>query len=298
MKRLVKKILFGVKGKVIFDELLSKHTTLRIGGPCKAWVEPKSEKDLAEIIKFSKINKIKTFVIGSGSNILVKDSGFKGIVICLKGPAFLKTKVSGKRIKTGAGVSLSAFVHSACRKGLGGVEGLSGIPGTVGGAIFMNASYKVNISESLEKIKVMDKKSARIKVLKKKNINFGYRQSGLGRYIILEAEFKLKKQKKDVLLSLRESLMEDKRKRQPLGLCSPGCVFKNPSRSVSAGRYIEMAGLKGKKIGGAMISEKHANFIINAKNAKAKDVFALIKLIKKTVKFRFNIDLVPEALII
>ena len=295
----VSKIRFPkIRGKILPNEPLSKHTTLRIGGPCELWIEPYNEKNLKKTIKFVRKNNIKTFVMGAGSNVLANDKGFNGIVVNLKGPGFREIKFKNTGVIAGAGVFLPRLISAASKKGLSGIEYLTGIPGTVGGAVFMNASYKRDISECIEKVKVMDGKTGDVKFLRRKNINFGYRQSGLNRYIILQVVFKLKRaQKKNILKKIR-TLLNDRGEKQPLEFCTPGCVFKNPRGRMSAGRYIEMAGLKGKKIGGAAVSKKHANFIINSGKASAKDVLKLIKFIKKTVKSRFGIKLVPEVILI
>ena len=298
MKRSIKMDLPKIQGRVLPNEPLARHTTLRVGGPCRLWLEPDNEKSLKEIIKFAKKKNIKTLIVGAGSNILARDKGFSGIVVNLKGQGFRKVRFKDTKAISGAGVFLPILIMAASKKGLSGLEYLVGIPGTVGGAVFMNASYRRSISECIENVKVMDRKTGDIKFLRRKNINFGYRHSGLDRYIILQVVFKLKKAKKNNILKRIKILLNDKGDKQPLGHCTPGCVFKNPQGRMSAGRYIEMAGLKGKKIGGATVSKKHANFITNSGNASAKDILSLIEFVKKTVRARFGVKLVPEVILI
>ena len=287
-----------IKGRIRFNEPLRAHTTFGIGGPCAAWIEPESENALKRILKFAAARSKKVFMIGAGSNILFRDKTFNAMVIHLGGRCFTKISFSGTKVRVGAGALLGLVVSRACKKGLSGVEGLAGIPGTMAGAIFMNSGYRQTIAHSLGEIKVMDKKSGNICTLKRKNIKFGYRHSGLDSYIILEATLNLKRNKKSALTKKRAGLLLARKETQPLDYRSAGCVFKNPDNRIPAGLYIEMSQLKGKKIGDAMVSQKHANFIINVKNAKANDVLRLIKIVQKRVKSRFNINLVPEIKIV
>jgi len=285
-----------IKGKVVFDEPLSRHTTFRVGGRCMAWCVPESEKDLKCILNFARKKKKKIFLMGMGSNVLCGDNGFKGFVAHLGHENFRKIIFSGNKIISGAGVSLNYLIDFLCRKGHSGLEGLAGIPGSLGGAIYMNAGYKGNISDSLESVRVMDKKNLRVRDIKKKNIAFGYRHSNLSGYIILEGTFRLKREDKKTLLKRKKEYMKMRKREQPAGLPNAGCVFKNPEQNIPAALLIEMLGLKGKRIGGAEVSMKHANFIINAKNAKAADIKRLIDLIRKKVKSNFHMNLGLEII--
>ncbi|MBL7155597.1 MAG: UDP-N-acetylmuramate dehydrogenase [Candidatus Omnitrophica bacterium] len=287
-----------VRGKVRFNEPLARHTTFHVGGPCKVWVEPSSEDELREILRFARSNKRKILVLGMGSNILFRDKGFDGIAIHLGNKHFKKVRFDGTRVTAGAGAELGVLVNAACRKGLGGIEGLVGIPATLGGAIFMNSGYRGNISDCLEKLKLMDKAGGKTRIIRQKDIRFGYRQSNLSRYIILEATLRLKKNKRKMLLKRKRDLLKTKKWEQPFGHFSAGCIFRNPNNKSSAAQYIDMLGLKGKRMGGAEISKQHANFIINLKNAKAEDILRLISFVKTRVKSRFNVNLVPEIIII
>lgn len=282
----------------MFNEPLSRHTTFRIGGPCSAWVEPQNETDLKEILKLAKAKNKRIILVGKGSNILPRDSGVNAIAIHLGSRRFKRVSFSGRKVTAGAGVTLANLINAACQKGLGGMEGLSGIPGTLGGAIFMNAGYEGNISDCLEYVRVMDKKSGKTFALKKTQIKFNYRHSNLNGYIILEAILCLKKYAKRKLLERKNILLKIKKDRQPIGQPSAGCVFKNPKGAFPAARYIDALGFKGKRIGDAMVSGKHANFIVNLKNAKFSDVSRLIAIIQKKVKSEFKVELVPEIVIL
>ena len=287
-----------IKGRVCFNEPLSRHTTFRIGGPCAAWIEPQNEKELKKILKFAGSKAKKIFIIGAGSNILFRDKAFNGMMIHLGSKNFKKIHFTGTKAIIGAGAMLNRVIMRACKKGLSGVEGLVGIPGTMGGAIFMNSGYNRVVANSLDEIKVMRRTNGNIRRLKSKDIKFGYRHSGLNSYIILEATLRLKKNNKKIVAEEGERLLYAKKRTQPLSERSAGCVFKNPDNRIPAALYIEMSQLKGKKIGDAKVSEKHANFIINVKSAKANDVLRLINFIRKRVKSRFNINLIPEIKIV
>jgi len=295
---MIKKDIPKIKGDVFLDEPLSGHTTFRIGGLCNIWAEPKDEEDIKELLKFARVKKKNVFVLGKGSNVLAREKGFNGMVIHLGSKNFREVHFNGTTLKSGAGTMLSYLINLACQNGLAGIQGLVGIPGTLGGAVYMNAGYRGNISDSLEEIKVIDKSTGKKSTIKKKNINFGYRHSVSDKYIILEATLKLKRDKKNLLLQEKKHLLEIKRNEQPLDKLSAGCVFKNPPSGIAAARYIDMLGLKGEVIRGAQISKKHANFIINTKKASSKDVLALISLMKKRVKTQFGVELIPEIKII
>ena len=288
----------GTKARVLLNEPLSRHTAFGIGGPCRMWAAVSGADSLCGLLRFARKRKNDVFVIGKGSNVLVNDSGFPGIVIRLEGGEFIKLKAEKTEVTAGAAVSLNRLVRFAREKGLTGLEGLAGIPGTVGGAVFMNAGQKENISECLKEVKAVDRKSGKIRVIKKKNINFGYRHSAMERYIIMEATFFLKKFSREKISKKIEEILRTKRKNQPLKRRSAGCVFKNPENGPPAAKYIDILGLKGRAAGGAMISGKHANFIVNTGGATAGDVLSLMKLVRRRVRSRFGVDLESEIKII
>ena len=292
-----------IKGSLRPLEALSAHTSFRIGGPAALWAEPKDALELKKIVLFAKKSSIPVFVMGGGTNVLASDNGFNGIVIHLGAPSFKKVSVKGTTVKIGAGYPTPALVRLCCSKGLSGLESLVGIPGTVGGAVFMNAGgwssplYR-NIGDYVTAIKVMDYKGS-IKILKKDDIDFGYRVSGLSHYIILEAALKLGKEDSSTLLSRADNFLNMKRQKQVLDMPSAGCVFKNPEDSqFTTGQMIDMLGLKGRRMGGAEISKKHANFIVNRNDATCKDVLKLIDLVKNKVMDSYNIPLELEIKIV
>ncbi|MBM3248254.1 MAG: UDP-N-acetylmuramate dehydrogenase [Candidatus Omnitrophica bacterium] len=304
-----------VKGKVAFNEPLSRHTTFRIGGPAKAWVEPADVEDLKNILKLISKNKIPFFVIGEGSNLLVRDKGFNGIALKLNSSFFNDVKINKGYILAGSGVKIAKLIDFARKKSLSGCEFLSGIPGSVGGALVMNAGARPNsifnndyksIGELVKEARVMDA-GGRIKILKRSQLKFGYRSSNLSKYIVLDAKLKLKPGKRVEIERNVSDFLRYKKDTQDSNWRNAGCVFKNPSiatqdnfsaRSISAGYLIDSSGLKRYRVGGAVISGKHANFILNEKNAKAKDVINLIRFVQKKIKDKFNINLELELKIV
>lgn len=293
----------SVRGRIKLGERLSLRTSLRIGGDAGIWVEPADEGDLEKVLAFSRSRRIPMFVIGNGSNLLASDGGFNGILIRLASPAFNGLKIKGSTVRVGAGYSLPKFVRICCEKGLGGMESLVGIPGTIGGAIYMNAGgynnpiYR-NIGEFVASLKVMDY-DGKVKVLKKSDLKFGYRSSNLDRYIVLEAELRLGKGDRLDLDSSCIRFLKMKKEKQALDMPSAGCMFKNPDNfQFTCGQMIDMLKLKGKRIGGAEISAKHANFIVNRKGATCRDVLELVKFIKDKVRENYGIDLELEVKVI
>ncbi|MFH1380622.1 MAG: UDP-N-acetylmuramate dehydrogenase [Candidatus Omnitrophota bacterium] len=287
-----------IKGNIIFNEPLFKHNTFRTGGNCSVWVEPKGEEDLREVLAYAGLHKKKIFVIGSGSNVLFKDKGFSGIVVKL-GKGFKKINFSGGDVVAGGAVGLPFLVNASCRRGLAGMEALVGIPGTVGGAIFMNAGSAGRwMSDLFSAIKVIDMASGVMRYLTKDEVNFSYRKSNLNKYIVVEAAFRLKKAPSLKLVKQKNKLLALKRKKQPLSAQSAGCFFKNPAGKMTAAQYIERLGLKGRRFGKAEISNKHANFIVGTRGVKTKDIMRLAGLAKRMVKSHFKVDLVPEITIL
>jgi len=353
----IKKELPGVKGNV----LLKDYTTFKIGGKAKYFFVAKNKEDLIKAIsvakKFHPVRdyrdnkkaqrkqisngvKLPFFVLGGGSNLLVSDKGCNGLVIKVKSQ---KSKVKKNQIFCEAGVPLARLVQISIKKNLTGLEWGVGIPGTVGGAIAGNAgAFKKSIGDSVIKVEVYDPKDNKIKIFKKINCKFGYRDSVfkekknqstkqsfvLGRahkimcsdLVILSAIIQLKKGKKSEIKRKIKEFLDYRQETQPLNFPSAGSVFKNVKfanlhkftsniankkireicgkfgdiREIPAGWLIERCNLKGKKIGKAKISEKHANFILNLGGAKARDIKKLINLIKKKVKEKFGITLEEE----
>lgn len=283
----------NLKGKLRRQEPLSRHTTFKIGGPAELFIEPKDLADLKLLLAAAKRYKIQLSVIGSGSNILAKDAGRKGIVVYLASPVFKAISLKGNYCEAGAGVSLGRLLRYCQKRGFSGLEFLAGIPGTVAGALAMNAgAHGENISDTLFYVKVMDKKGA-VKLLGRKEAKFGYRSSGLTRYVIIGAAFKLARKPRKSISKKVKQYLAYRKLTQDYTHPSAGCIFKNP-RGYSAGKLIDLCGLKGKTIGGARVSRKHANFILNANKAKAHDVLRLISFVKRQVEKKFRISLIPE----
>ncbi|MCM8799205.1 MAG: UDP-N-acetylmuramate dehydrogenase [Candidatus Omnitrophica bacterium] len=285
--------LKSLKGDVKFKESLSKYTTFKIGGKVDLFVEPYNLDELIFIIREAKVDNLPLRIIGRGSNLLINDSGLKGIVIRLNSPYFKRIERIDSLVKVGAGVSLERLLNYTCKEGLGGAEFLVGIPASLGGAIIMNAGTdESSLERILEEVVVIDY-NGKIKRFKNKDIRFGYRFCSLYPYIIVEATLKFVPTESEEILKKRNSYLAYRRTTQELNYPSAGCIFKNP-KVIPAGKLIDLCGLKGKRIGDAQVSFKHANFIINKGRATFKDVLRLIDYIKKKVKSIFNIELEPE----
>ncbi len=272
-----------------------KLSTYKAGGIARIVAYPSKVQQLIELIKLLKSRDIKYKVIGNGSNLLFSDKEYEGVLINLKNFDTCKF-ISNNRVKVGAGFSLIKLSLRCAKRGLTGLEFASGIPGTVGGAVFMNAgAYKSDMGYIVSSCKVLTDKLEVI-TLTNAELDFHYRTSFLQKhpeYICLEATLHLRKGKKEAI----ESVIEERKKRrvssQPLEFPSCGSVFRNPSDDF-AGRLIEEAGLKGKRIGGAVVSEKHANFIVNDNNATGEDIHSLIMLVHDTVLEKYGVDLKIE----
>ena len=295
-KKDIRKILTSI---MTFDEPLAKHTTFGIGGPADCMVFPKTREELSKLLKYAYQKKISAIFIGSGSNILVWDKGFDGIVISLKKSFKNLTIKRNSQIIVEAGVMLGTMVKQAMAAEIGGLESLIGVPGTVGGALIMNAgAFGSEISKYFEEAKTMTIEGD-TKSYKKGEIEFSYRHSTFPKNeILLEATFQCKRGKPAEILKDRKVASDGRKSNQPLKFRSAGSIFKNPSDSLAAGYLIDKTGLKGTERGGAAISEKHANFIVNMGDATAADVLYLIKLAKKYVAKKFHINLELEVKLI
>jgi UDP-N-acetylmuramate dehydrogenase len=283
----------GIKGNVSPFEMMRHHTTWGIGGPAELWVEPLSESELIKVLDHARKHNKSVSVVGAGSNVLADDRGVSGIILRLSAPAFCRMDSDECFVTAGAGVPLGRFVSFCAGRSLSGAEGLVGIPGTVGGALMMNAGYGCTIGDIVIEIRLMNR-NGRISTVSAENIKFGYRRSGLEGNIILDAKFKLLRSSKNVILESCRELMRHKQATQPLNAKSAGCVFKNPMSGQPAGKLIDICGLKGARSGGALVSGKHANFIVNAGSATARDVTELIERVRKTVLERTGVELEPE----
>lgn len=275
-------------------QLLASFTSFQIGGPADWFYQAKTEEDLIKALEFCRNKKIPFLIFGGGSNILFSDQGFRGLAIRMENK---EIKINDGKVLVAAGVSLNELVKLTAENSLGGLEFLAGIYGTVGGAIVGNAgAWQQNIGDQVKRVRILDKNN-QFKWLNQKECQFAYRQSRFkkNKAIILEVEFELEKgDKKEIKEKIKENLT--KRGGQPQEP-SAGSIFINP-KPKSAGDLIEKCDLKGKRIGNAQISEKHANFIINLGGAKAADVLELIALAQKKVGEKFKITLQPEIIIL
>ena len=287
------------KDKIKYNEKMSKYTTMKVGGPCDCIIFPDEISKIKDAIDFCKNKKIAFYVIGNGSNLLVKDEGIQGVVIKL-GHRFGKIEIDGEYILAYAGATMPALSQLAKKNSLKGLEFACGIPGTVGGGVKMNAgAYGSQISDVLYEVTYMDEKEE-IKIKKNKDCSFGYRKSIFtinSNYVILSAKFKLKK---GDIYEIENKMKENsiaRRTKQPLEYPNFGSVFKRPE-GYFVGKLVDDAGLRGYKIGGAQVSTKHTGFIVNVDNATCKDVLDLIEYVQTTVYNKFNVKLTPEVIII
>lgn len=287
------------KDKVKYNEKMSKYTTMKVGGPCDCIVFPDEISKIKEVIDFCKNENITFFVIGNGSNLLVKDEGIHGVVIKL-GHRFSKIELDGEYILAYAGATMPALSQLAKKNSLKGLEFACGIPGTIGGGVKMNAgAYGSQISDILYEVTYMDEKEE-IKTIKNKDCSFGYRKSIFTinpNYVILSAKFKLERGNIDEIENKMKENSLARKAKQPLEYPNFGSVFKRPE-GYFVGKLVDDAGLRGYKIGGAQVSTKHTGFIVNVDNATCKDVLDLIGYVQTTVYNKFNVKLTPEVIII
>jgi len=281
-------------GKVLEDYTLKEHTTYKVGGKAICAVVPEDEKKLITLLSYLKEKNIKYMVLGNGSNVIFNDSGYNGVIIKLDN--FNHLNIINNKIVVGAGYPLNKLALRVSRLGFTGMEFAAGIPGTVGGAVYMNAgAYKSDMGYILTSVKVLTP-DYEIKTMKNKELDFHYRTSFLQKnkdYICLEATITLIKGNSEEIMELISERKKRRVETQPLEFPSAGSVFRNPEGDF-AGRLIEEIGYKGKSIGGAKVSEKHANFIINTGDATGEEVKELITDIKNKVKEKYNIELKVE----
>lgn len=284
-------------GEVLENVSLKDYNTYKIGGKTRYLVKPYNIDSLKELLNYIKNNNLKYIIIGNGSNIILPDSDYDGVVILLS--KLNEIKINENKVNAFCGVSLTYFVNELVKNNLGGLESLSGIPGTLGGAIFNNAGcYGQTISDKLNSITYLE--NGEIKTINKEECNFSYRDSIFKKnknFIILSAKFKLDYKNKEEMLNIIKENMIKRNTSQPLNYPNAGSVFRNPI-GYSAGKLIEDAGLKNYHINGAYVSDKHANFIINKDNASSEDIIELIEYIQKEISEKYNIKLKLEQEII
>lgn len=284
----------AIAGVVRSDEALSRHTTFRIGGAADLLVECATVADLALATTVLAEESVPWTLLGRGSNVLASDQGYRGAIIVL-GRDFKKHVLDGIHLRAGAGVVLAALVQDAFKHGLTGLEFAVGIPGTLGGALAMNAGSRDEWIDRCVESVTLYVPGTGLMLLRGSEIRWGYRRSDLPSHgIIVEASLRLDTGDSDYIRQAMEASLRRRKRNQPLGMPNAGSVFVNPEGD-SAGRLIEAAGLKGARVGGAMVSEVHANFIVNAGGATAQDVVALIRKVHEAVKAEHGIELRPEV---
>ena len=279
------------------NEIMKNHTSFKIGGECDYFVVPKNSQQLKAVINKANELNLPVFVLGKGSNLLVSDSGIEGVVISMLG--LNEIDVNGDEITAGAGVSVAALCVAALNNGLSGLEFAYGIPGSVGGGLYMNAgAYGGEFSDTVIKAEYLSY-NGEIVTVDAKDMALGYRTSIFKQNggIILSATFKLKQGESQKIKAAMDDFMDRRKTKQPLEYPSAGSTFKRPT-GYFAGALIEENNLKGVSLGGAMVSEKHAGFVINYDNATANDVKGLMAKIQKTVKENNGVELEPEIIFV
>lgn len=281
--------------RVIFDEPMSKHTTFRIGGPADVFAMPETYEQIGEILKLCKAEGLPFFVLGNGSNLLVSDKGYRGVIIQMD-RNMQEIRLEGNTIRACAGALLSSIAVVARNASLTGFEFAGGIPGTLGGACVMNAgAYGGEMKDVLKEVMVMTR-DGEILTLPAEKLEMGYRTSIIKKmgYLVLEAVISLEKGDEEAIRDRMKELSDLRTQKQPLDLPSAGSTFKRPE-GYFAGKLIMDSGLRGCRIGGAQVSEKHCGFVVNADGATAGDVRALMDHVIQVVKEKYGVTLEPEV---
>ena len=286
------------KGLIKIDEPMKKHTTFKIGGPVDIFISPSNKEQIKYALKICRENEIPFYLMGNGSNLLVRDKGFRGVIIQIF-KNMSKVEITEDKVWAEAGILLSSLANKIKDNSLTGFEFAAGIPGTLGGAVYMNAgAYDGEIKQVLENAELLDENGNEI-VLSNEELELGYRTSILQRnnYILLSARLKLKKGNKKEIEEKMNYLAQQRADKQPINMPSAGSTFKRPP-GYYAGKLIMDSGLRGYCIGGAEVSQKHCGFIINKDNATAKDVIDLIEFVQGTVYDKYCVKMEPEIKII
>jgi len=281
---------------ILLEEPMHKHTTFRVGGPAEVFVTVDNKEQLEKIIKYLNLVERPYFILGNGSNLLVGDKGYRGVIIRLGGE-FTALKTEGNLLTAGASVLLSAAAREAMENGLTGMEFASGIPGSIGGGVKMNAgAYDGEMRQIVESVQVMYKDGS-ILDLDNDTMEFGYRNSVIKNrpYVVLQVSLRLQPGNKEEILARMNELAARRKEKQPLEFASAGSTFKRPE-GYFAGKLIMDSGLRGARIGGAQISEKHCGFVINDGTAIAADIAELIQEVVETVRDKFGVTLEPEVI--
>lgn len=299
VKEAERAIRAGCRGRLLLQEPLARHTTIKVGGPADLWFEPENEEALAGALRAASETGCPAHVFGGGSNLLVPDEGMRGLTVHLAGPRFEKIGMRGESVVAGAGLALPLFLKFLIENDKGDCEFLAGVPAQVGGAVMMNAGSATHwIGSHVASVRVVEF-GGRILEIAAADIPFGYRTSGLGRLVITEAAFHFPAADARLTRERLASYADYRRQTQDLKRPNAGCMFRNPAPGdKSAGQLIEEAGLKGTRIGGAQISEIHANFVVNVGGAKQRDVLDLLELSEETVRQKFGVRLKREIKIL
>ena len=280
--------------QILEGEPMSRHTTFRVGGPAEVLVKPECEQ-IAAVVERCQFHQVPYIIIGNGSNLLVSDQGLSGVVIELGKPAS-GIRIEGQTVYAEAGAMLSKVANEAAQAGLAGMEFASGIPGTIGGAVFMNAgAYGGEMSQIIKEVTVLTPEGEK-RVLSLEELKLGYRHSCVEEkgYIVLSAVLELEQGNKEEISSYMEELKRKRIEKQPLEYPSAGSTFKRPE-GYFAGKLIMDAGLRGYTVGGAQVSKKHCGFVVNKGGATAADVAALMKYVQEEVKRQFGVTLEAEV---
>ena len=283
---------------VLTDELMSGHSTFKVGGPADYYVTPQTYVQAAELVRLCETEGIAYHIHGNGSNVLYADAGYPGVIISI-GKSLSEIKKDNNVLHAGAGVTLAMLAAYAADNSLSGLEFASGIPGTLGGAVTMNAgAYGGEMKDVLVSVTVCDREG-NIKTLGNDELELGYRTSIIQKkdYIVLEAAMKLDKGDSQLIKGRMKELNARRREKQPLEYGSAGSTFKRPE-GYFAGQLIEESGLKGYRVGDAMVSTKHAGFVVNVGSATAEDVLSVIRHVQEEVRLRYNIELETEVKLI
>ncbi len=298
MERDYKKWASGlIGGRVLFDAPMRKFTSMQVGGPADSLLFPRNVEELKKVVRHARRRKIPFLILGRGTNLVVKDGGIRGWVISLT-RGMKKIRMDGEVVEAEAGLFLQRLVQYSIRKGLTGLEPFFGIPGTVGGGVAMNAgAWGSELRDILLSVTLM-REDGEIVERSRSKLRFSYRGLAIpSSWIILKGRFGLKTGKKEEILDRVKSYSEMRKKRQPLDYPSAGSVFKNPKEG-PAGKWIEEAGLKGFQMGQAMVSDRHANFIINLGKAKAEEVIRLMEFVEKKIYEEKGISLEREVKVV
>ena len=282
-------------GIFLTDEPMSRHTTFRTGGPADIYIEPSGVEELKQVLDICREENVAYTIIGNGSNLLVGDGGYRGVLISF-GKPFAQVTIEGAQVRTGAGALLSAVAKQVLNALLTGFEFAAGIPGTIGGAVVMNAgAYGGELCQVLREATVLTPEGE-VKTLPAEELELGYRTSCIQKngYIVLEAVLQLQPGNADDIRAVMDALASKRREKQPLEYPSAGSTFKRPEGHF-AGRLIQDAGLRGFRVGGAQVSEKHCGFVINRDHATSADILSLCRQVQEKVKAQFGVELELEV---